>query len=85
MDVSPKKKKSLVKGVGIVTRHVKAKRQGETSGIKKEESFILNQSGKCLIVEPEDWHTMDCFTQGATLLVFASEYYDVDDYIDDEY
>lgn len=36
----PKKDKIKVKGVNIVTRHVKARRQGETSGIRKEESFI---------------------------------------------
>ena len=37
----PKRGKVKVKGVGIVTRHVKARRQGETAGIKKEESFIF--------------------------------------------
>jgi large subunit ribosomal protein L24 len=36
----PKKDKVKIKGVNIVTRHVKARRQGETSGIRKEESFI---------------------------------------------
>lgn len=30
----------LVKGVNIVTRHVKARKQGEVSGIKKEERYI---------------------------------------------
>ena len=35
-----KNNKVLVKGVAIVTRHVKPRRQGETGGIKKEESFI---------------------------------------------
>lgn len=30
----------MVKGVAIVTRHVKARRQGEKSGIIKEESYI---------------------------------------------
>ena len=47
--------------------------------------FTLNAPNKCLIVEPEDWHTMDKFSEGSTLLVFASEFYDVNDYIDDEY
>ena len=28
-----------VRGVAIVIRHVKAKREGETSGIKKEEGY----------------------------------------------
>lgn len=40
IDILPKKGKVKVRGVAIVTRHVKAKRQGETSMIKKEESFI---------------------------------------------
>ena len=50
-----------------------------------EKLFLLDTPNKCLIVEPQDWHTMDKFSQGSILLVFASEYYDVDDYIDEEY
>jgi large subunit ribosomal protein L24 len=38
--VDPKKEKVLVKGISIVTRHVKAKKQGQQSGIIKEESYI---------------------------------------------
>lgn len=38
--ISTKKGKVKVRGIAIVTRHVKARRQGETSTIKKEESFI---------------------------------------------
>lgn len=52
---------------------------------KTKIDFILDTPSKCLIVEPEDWHTMDKFSEGSTLLVFASEFYDVNDYIDDEY
>lgn len=52
---------------------------------EKEEVFLLNASNKCLILDSKDWHTMDKFTKGSTLLVFASEYYDIDDYIDEEY
>jgi large subunit ribosomal protein L24 len=40
IDILPKKGKVKIKGVAIVTRHVKARRQGEVSMIKKEESFI---------------------------------------------
>ncbi len=36
----PKKDKVKVAGVAVVTRHVKARRQGETSSIRKEETFI---------------------------------------------
>jgi len=35
-----KKEKVKVQGVGIVTRHVKARQKGEVSAIKKEETFI---------------------------------------------
>lgn len=38
--ILPKKGKVKVKGVAIVTRHVKARRRGETATIKREESFI---------------------------------------------
>ena len=38
--ILPKKGKIMVKGVNVVTRHVKARRQGETPGIKHEESYI---------------------------------------------
>jgi len=52
---------------------------------KEEQTILLDASDKCLIVEPEDWHTMDKFSDGSTLLVFASEYYDLNDYIDEKY
>ena len=51
----------------------------------KEETIILDSPNKCLILNPEDWHTMDKFTKGSILLVFSSEFYDKDDYIDEEY
>ena len=51
----------------------------------KEEIFLLNDPSKCLILDPKDWHTMDNFSVGSTLLVFSSEFYDKDDYIDEEY
>ena len=51
----------------------------------KEKIFILDSPINCLIIETKDWHTMDKFSKGSTLLVFSSEYYDKDDYIDEEY
>lgn len=51
----------------------------------KEEVFLLDEPSKCLILDPKDWHTMDNFSIGSTLLVFSSEFYDKDDYIDEEY
>lgn len=38
--ILPKKGKIMVKGVAIVTRHLKARKQGDVGGIKKEESFF---------------------------------------------
>jgi len=40
INVDPKEGSVLVKGVAIVTRHVKAKKSGETSRIVKEESYV---------------------------------------------
>lgn len=50
-----------------------------------EKTVPLNHANDCLILEPKDWHTMDNFSQGSVLLVFSSEYYDVEDYIDESY
>ena len=47
----------------------------------KETLYILDNPSKCLIVEPEDWHTM-YFKNNAVLLVFASHKYDKNDYIE---
>ncbi len=38
--VDSKKKLILVKDVGVVTRHIKARKSGEKSRIAKEEGFI---------------------------------------------
>jgi len=40
IEVKPKTKKALVKGVALVTKHAKPRRQGETGGIKKKESYV---------------------------------------------
>lgn len=50
----------------------------------RKENIRLERSNQCLIVEPDDWHTMT-FLPGSSLLVFASHLYDVKDYIDEEY
>ena len=47
--VLPKKGKVMVKGIAVATRHVKARKQGETSGIRKEESYI--DASKVMSVE----------------------------------
>ena len=48
---------------------------------EKESLYILDNPSKCIIVEPEDWHTM-FFKNNAVLLVFASQAYDKKDYIE---
>jgi len=51
----------------------------------KEEVFELDAPGKCLLLEPQDWHTMYDFTPDAILMVLASENFDAKDYIFDPY
>lgn len=49
-----------------------------------EARILLDTPDSCLIVEPEDWHTMQ-FGQGSILLVLASLPYDPSDYITESY
>lgn len=51
----------------------------------EEETFILDKPDQCLILEPQDWHTMDQFSDDAILLVLANELYDKEDYIYEPY
>ncbi len=50
-----------------------------------KQTFLLDRPDQGLLMEPRDWHTMYNFTKDALLLVLASEPYDLDDYIDEEY
>jgi dTDP-4-dehydrorhamnose 3,5-epimerase-like enzyme len=52
---------------------------------KEKFTYTLNNPDQCLILEPEDWHSMSNFTSDAVLLVLASEYYDPNDYIIENY
>ncbi len=52
---------------------------------REETTYLLERPDKCLVLAPEDWHTMDKFTSDCVLLVLASEYFDVDDYIYEGY
>jgi len=49
------------------------------------EQYFLNSPSKCLIIYPKDFHWMKKFSKDCILMVFASEYYDVDDYIYEPY
>ncbi|HZW61743.1 MAG TPA: 50S ribosomal protein L24 [Candidatus Babeliales bacterium] len=40
IEILPKKGKVVVKGVALVTRHLKARKQGEVGGIKKTEGYL---------------------------------------------
>ncbi|GAA4318130.1 FdtA/QdtA family cupin domain-containing protein [Compostibacter hankyongensis] len=51
----------------------------------QQEDFVLDHPGKCLILQPEDWHTMHDFTPDAVLLVMASTVFDPADYIFEPY
>lgn len=48
------------------------------------ETIALDHPGKCLLVEPKDWHTMT-FGPGSVLLVLSSHTYDRSEYIDQPY
>lgn len=50
LEVLPQEDKVKVQGIAIVTRHVKARRQGEVGGIKKEESYI--RLSKVMPIDP---------------------------------
>lgn len=50
-----------------------------------QQYFTLDKPSQCLYLAPEDWHTMSNFTSDAILMVFASEFYDYDDYIFESY
>ena len=41
----------------------------------------LNSLSTCLIIEPEDWHTITHFSKDAILMVLASTEFDENDYI----
>ena len=51
----------------------------------QEMTYYLNSPRHCLVLKPEDWHTMDEFSEDAILLVVSNELYDKDDYIYDPY
>ena len=52
---------------------------------QKTETFELDAPFKCLILDPQDWHVMIDFTPDAILMVFASEFFDPNDYIYEPY
>lgn len=51
----------------------------------KEQIFSLNKPSVCVVLMPEDWHTMYDFTEDSILMVLASEHFDEKDYIFNKY
>jgi len=51
----------------------------------KKEIFELDSPDKCLLLETRDWHKMYNFSRDAILMVLASESFDPNDYIFEEY
>lgn len=52
---------------------------------KNEKTTNLSKPNQCLILEPEDWHTMSNMSLETVILVLASEHYDKDDYVHETY
>lgn len=57
----------------------------QTFGESENKLFSLNNPSKCLIIDPEDFHWMNNFSDDCILMVFASEYFDPADYIYEPY
>ncbi|GAB3971779.1 hypothetical protein GCM10028806_22590 [Spirosoma terrae] len=51
----------------------------------EETTYWLDSPRDCLVLEPEDWHIMDEFSDDAILLVVSNRLYDKDDYIYEPY
>jgi hypothetical protein len=49
----------------------------------EQVTFLLQDSSECLVLEPEDWHTIHAFDGQPIIAVFASRHYDPDDYFYD--
>jgi dTDP-4-dehydrorhamnose 3,5-epimerase-like enzyme len=52
---------------------------------KDIKDFLLDSPDKCLLIEPEDWHSMYGFSDDCVLVVLASELYNENDYVSKEY
>src|SRR5688572_30703793 len=40
LEIDAKKERVMVKGLGMITKHAKARRQGDVAGIKQQEGYI---------------------------------------------
>lgn len=51
----------------------------------KSQIFHLDKPSVCVVLNPEDWHSMLDFSVDAILMVLASENFDEKDYIFEKY
>ena len=51
----------------------------------KKQIFHMNKPSKCVLLEPRDWHKMYDFSEDAILMILASEKFEQDDYIFENY
>jgi hypothetical protein len=70
-------KQALICLSGACTVTIKAKKNEEIIS----ETYVLNNPEKCLILDPDDWHTFEFKNQESILLVLASNRYSPNDYI----
>ena len=63
--------------------------QGECKIVSNDgesvQVYHLNKPSKCVLLEPKDWHKMYDFSSDAILMVLASEKFDQNDYIFENY
>jgi dTDP-4-dehydrorhamnose 3,5-epimerase-like enzyme len=52
---------------------------------REQMEYVLDSPDKCLLLFPEDFHSMHSFTPDSVLLVLASEYFNPEDYIYEPY
>jgi dTDP-4-dehydrorhamnose 3,5-epimerase-like enzyme len=52
---------------------------------KNKQVFHLDRPSKCVLLESADWHKMYDFSEDAILMVLASETFDQNDYIFENY
>jgi len=50
-----------------------------------QQVFHLNKPSVCVVLLPDDWHSMHDFSGDAILMVLASENFDENDYIFEKY
>ena len=48
---------------------------------EEKESFLLNDSNAGMFLPKHVWHTMSNFSKNCILLIFASDYFDENDYL----